>query len=114
MEVQGKEFECVDPRGIRIVCFVRAWEHATKHREIEGEEGIIKAIIETPDFINRSKVVKNSHLYYKRLVLKTVGDTYVRVVTEIKREHLLNKWGLLKTALACNGEREEEVRLWTK
>lgn len=114
MEGQDREFECVDPRGIRIVCFTKGWEHAIKHKEIEGTQNIIKAIIEKPDFINRSRAVRNSHLYYKRLVLQSLGDTYIRVVTKLVRKRFRYKWGILETALACNGERSGEVRLWTK
>jgi hypothetical protein len=108
--VQNKEFECIDPRGMQVVCFEELWGHAA----LVGKQGVVKAVIENPDFINRSKTEKRAHLYYKRLILPTIGDTYIRAVIELRGLLKKRKWGFFKTALPCNGETEGEERLWTK
>ena len=111
---QEKEFECVDPHGMRVVCEEELWKHATLHVALVGKQGIVKAVIENPDFINRSKTKKRAHLYYKRLVLPTIGDTYIRAVIELRGLLKKRRWGFFKAALPCNGETEGEERLWTK
>ncbi|MFC1939129.1 hypothetical protein ACFLXO_00375 [Chloroflexota bacterium] len=107
------EFSCIDPNGIVISCSEQSWTHLTKHNEMIGQQGIIKAVLESPDFINRDANHKKWNNYYKLLVLPQIGSTYVRVT--VQRPRLIGrKRGYVITGHACNGEKKGEVRLWSK
>lgn len=78
-----------------------------------GQQGIVQAVIKTPEFINQSASSNKRHTYYKRLVLPVLGNTYIRVIIE-RRDKVLRKKGYVINAFSCNGEQQGEVRLWTK
>jgi len=102
--------------GLEIKCATEQWQYLIKHEEMIGQQGVVKAILMSPDFINQSAKKKNCHTYYKRLVLAKIGSTYVRVVVEIKYRLSPKSWkyGNLINAFSCNGEQLGEVRIWTK
>jgi hypothetical protein len=108
------EFVCEDVRGLTIICSKERWEHLTRHGEMVGTQGVVKAIIASPEFINRSASEKNRQTYYKQLVLPNTGSTYVRVVVELSNRLLRKKKGYIINAFRCNGEQNGEVRIWTK
>mgnify|MGYP001597638765 CR=1 FL=1 len=106
-------FRCKDPNGISINCSRGNWEHATEHKEMIGQQGVAKAVLETPDFINRDLTNKKRSNYYKLLVLPNIGSTYVRVTVQ-RSAIILRKTGYVITSHACNNEKKGEIRLWTK
>jgi ssRNA-specific RNase YbeY (16S rRNA maturation enzyme) len=73
-EYTGTEFVCTDVLGLEIKCATEQWQYLIKHEEMIGQQGVIKAILMSPDFINQS-AKKNCHTYYKRLVLAKIGST---------------------------------------
>ncbi|MBA7699082.1 hypothetical protein ES703_107768 [subsurface metagenome] len=70
--------------------------------------------IEKPDSIHQCKDFKDRNLFYKRLVLPSVGDTYIRVVVKYRGKLLRDKRGYVINAFSCNGPRKGEVLLWEK
>ena len=107
------EFRCTDPNGISISCSAQSWIHLTRHKELVGQQGIVKVVLETPDFINRDVNRKRRSNYYKLVVLPQIGMTYVRIT--VQRPKLFGrKKGYVITGVACNGEKKGEVRLWSK
>jgi len=108
------EFACKDPRGIVISCSKQQWEYLVKQREMEGQQGVVKAILEAPDFINQSRDFKDRHTYYKQLVLHSVGNTYIRVVVKVKSKILARKRGYVINAFSCSGTQKGERLLWKR
>ena len=76
-------------------------------------QGVAKAVLESPDFINRDLTNRKRRNYYKLLVLPNIGNTYVRVTVE-RTTIFMWKRGEVITSHACNDEKKGEVRLWTK
>lgn len=107
------EFVCKEPRNVIISCSKKQWSYLSKHKEMEGQQGVVKAVIEKPDFICQSRDFKNRNTFYKRLVMASVGDTYIRVVVEY-RGKLLGKRGYMINAFPCGGMQEGEVIIWEK
>ena len=79
-----------------------------------GQQSVVKAIVEKPDSIYRSKNYKERNTYYKRLVLPSIGNTYIRVVVLCKETDSGNKKGYVINAFACNGSQRGEKLLWEK
>jgi chaperonin GroEL (HSP60 family) len=110
---QYNEFVCKDVRDIQVSCAKSQWQYLIKHKEMEECQGVVKAIIESPSFINQSKTDKKRQTYYKQLVLPKIGSTYVRVVVEF-RETDGQKRGYVINAFACNGPQKGEKLIWQK
>ena len=108
------EFICRDPRGMVVTCLNTQWQYIIKHREMEGQQGIVRAIIESPAFINRSKNFNNRQCYYKQLVMPGIGSTYLRVVVELSSKPFRPKRGYMVNAFACKGPQEGEILIWEK
>jgi len=108
------EFACKDPRGIKVSCSKTSWRYLVKHEEMKGQKGVVRAIIEKPDRIKQSAKFKDRHIYYKLLVLPSVGSAYVRVVVKIKGESPEEIKGYVINAFACSGEQKGEKLLWQK
>jgi hypothetical protein len=112
-ESRKTEFRCIDPNGVIISCHNWNWAHLINHKELIGQQGVVKAVIESPDFINNDVKHKNRTNYYKLLILPRIGSTYVRITVQ-KPILLSRKRGVIITGYACNGEKKGEVRLWSK
>ena len=109
-----KGFVCKDPRGVVISCSKEQWNYLIKHREMVGQQGVVKAVIKTPDYIYQSRNFKSRNTYYKRLVLPEIGDTYVRVVVELKEKTTGTQRGYVINAFASSGSQKGERLLWEK
>ena len=107
------EFVCEDVNGISVSCSKQQWQYLVKHKEMEGQQGVVRAVIESPDFINQSASSSKKYTYYKQLVLPIVGNTYVRVVIA-RKIRALGKRGYVINAFSCDGEQQGEERIWTK
>ena len=108
------EFICKDARGIIVTCLNTQWQYIVKHKEMEDQQGIVRAIIESPEFINRSKNFNNRHCYYKQLVVPGIGSTYLRVVVKLSSKPFRPERGYLVNAFACKGPQEGEILIWKK
>jgi hypothetical protein len=108
------EFTCVDVRGKTITCLYDDWQYLIKHQEMRNQQKVVQDIIQSPDFINGDKDFKNRHSYYKFTTLPRLGETYVKVIVEFKTELLGTEKGFVYNAFACRGEKQGEVRKWTK
>jgi hypothetical protein len=108
------EFSCRDKDHILITCSKEQWQYLIKHKEMENQQGVVKAVIESPDFINQSKNHKNRKTFYKQLVLKDIGSTYLRVVIEYKTNLLGLKRGYVINAFSCDGAQKGEQVIWKK
>jgi len=114
MEGNPTESTCEEPRGIIVSCSKEQWEHIANHKEMVEQQGIVKAILEKPDFICQCPDFKNRNAFYKRIVLQSVSDTYIRIVVRYRRKSIKNKRGYLVTALATDGAKKGEVVIWKK
>jgi hypothetical protein len=81
---------------------------------MRGKEKIVQEVVQSPDYINRDKVVKNRENYYKLVDLTRDWATVVKVVVEFNKPFLKKKIGNLYNAFACGVEKQGEVRIWTK
>jgi hypothetical protein len=108
------EFICRDPMGVVVTCLNTQWQYIIKHKEMEGQQGVARAIIESPEFINRSKNFKNRQCYYKQLVMAGIGSTYLRVVVKLGSKPFGPKRGYMVNAFACKGPQEGEILIWEK
>ena len=95
-------------------CSSEDWQHAARHEEVRGNQGVMKAVIESPEFINQSASVKNRHTYYKHLVLPGHGAVILRVVVELSKNPIKRNRAYFRNAFRCTGEQQGEVRIWTK
>lgn len=105
------EFICKDVRGIVVTCLNTQWQYLLKHPEMEGQQGVVRAIIEAPEFIHRSRDYKDRHTYYKQVVLSGIGNTYIRVIVKV------NSWlkrGQVYNAFAVKGPQEGETLIWKR
>lgn len=114
MRVVDKGFSCKDPRGVEVTCSKQQWDYLIKHKEMVGQQGVVKVIIEKPDFINQSSRSGSRNTYYKRLVLPNIGSTYIRVVIDIKEKESGIKKGYVINAFATDGPQKGERLLWER
>lgn len=71
----------------------------------------MRAILEAPEFINRSKDFKDRHTYYKQVVLPQIGSTYIRVVVKL---NFWRKRGQVVNAFAVKGPQKGEKLIWKR
>jgi hypothetical protein len=108
------EFTCIDIRGIFVSCSKERWRHLTEHKEMIDQQVLVKSIIESPEFINISASFKDRQTYYKKMVLPSIGSSYVRTVVKIHVNLSGKKKGYVINAFSCKGEQKGEVRIWTR
>ena len=102
-------FECKDVFGEDIICPYDRWQHILDHPEMYGQEGLVKATIEDPDFITQDKYFENRFCNYKKLELPILGVNYIRVIVQKK-----SKKGIVISAFSCVGSAKGEKLIWKK
>lgn len=115
MRPRGIEFGCYDVNSVLVTCSKSQWDYLVKHQEMIERQGVVKSIIESPDFICISARHTKRRTIYKMVVLPPpYGNTYVRVVVEYKRRLISKMRGYVINAFACNGMQEGEVKVWER
>ncbi|AQU02573.1 hypothetical protein B1773_00470 [Dehalococcoides mccartyi] len=105
-------FNCVDHYGKIVCCTSEAWQHIINHKECIGQEELIKAVIQKPDFINQDKNYKDRKVFYKNCVLNPIGKCFLRIVIKYSNNLLNRRKGRIITAFASDSEKKGEARLW--
>ena len=80
---------------------------------MENQQGVVKAVLETPNFINKDKNYGNRRCYYKQLVLPVIGSTYVKVIVQKSKWLGWNKCHVIN-AYACDKPSRGETLKWKK
>jgi hypothetical protein len=114
LQYSNVEFTRVDVRGKTVECLYNDWQYLIKHQEMRYQQNVVQDILKTPEFINRDKDFHNRFSYYKLTTLPSLGETYVKVIVEFKKYIFASEKGFVYNAFSCRGEKQGEVRVWTK
>jgi hypothetical protein len=108
----GNEFVCKDRKGITVACSRECWaKHVIVHAEMNGQQGVVKAVVESPTSEYQDAHHIDTRNYYKRLVLKNWGNTLVKVSVRYGSQ-MGKERGRVKTAYATDKVKKGEVWLW--
>jgi len=76
-----------------------------------GQQGIVKAVIETPLSEYQDVHHIDTRNLYKNVVLPIVGNTYIKVCLKYIKVYGRER-AIVRTAYATNGLKKGEVWLW--
>lgn len=110
-----KEFECTNIFGNRVSCPKKRWRHTCDHHaEMVGLQELVKSIITKPDFVCRSRAYANRRTFYRKCLLSQLGrdERYIRVVIEYHKDEKQKFYGVVISAMACDGIQLGEVLIW--
>jgi len=115
---EGNALKCRDRDGIQVTCDKGSWKKhiVPKHKEVEGQEAVVEAAINSPGWVYQDKDFANRKLCYAKGVLPSPhSEQYLRVVIEYRTSRLTGKEsGHVVSAFACTGIREGDKLLWSQ
>lgn len=102
-----------DPLNNTITLTKKCWtKHILKeHPEMEPFYNELRDTIKEPEYIFKSKISKNSRLYFKGYLHPEYGHFYIMVVADYK-EH--KKTGFIKTSFPVYNLKKGGELLWKK
>ena len=102
-----------DPLNNTIVLTQKCWKnHILKeHPEMEAFYNELRNTIKKPEYIFKSKISRNSHLYFKGYLHPEYGYFYIMAVIDYK-EH--KKMGFIKTSFPVYNLKKSGELLWKK
>jgi ribosomal 30S subunit maturation factor RimM len=110
--VIGNEFTCEDKNGIIVAYSRECWyKHIIIHPEMIDSQGVVKAVIETPNSEYQDVRHLGTRNYYKQLILPYIGITLVKVSVQYRKVFGKER-GFIKTAYATDKVKKGEVWLW--
>jgi len=108
----GNEFICKDRNGITVSCSRECWvKHIAIHAEMNGQQGVIKAIISSPSSEYQDAHHVDRRSLYKRLVLNKIGNTLIKISIRYSSQ-MGRERGIVMTAYATDKVKRGEVWLW--
>jgi len=102
-----------DPLNNTITLTKKCWgKHIIKeHPEMESFQDELYETIKKPEYIFKSRISKNSRLYFKGYLHPEYGHFYIMVVVDYK-EH--KKTGFIKTSFLVYNLKKGGELLWKK